>query len=185
MQILAYGLPRLGEKRQYKTLLERFWTGKISEAELSTGMQLLEQERLTTYTTYADVYPSGELSWYDPMLDLSVGVGLIPSRFHPYEGYSSYFQMARGGKALEMTKWFNTNYHYLVPEFEEEISLQARPDFYIQQYRIAQKGYFAGALPALIGPYTFLRLSKKEGYPLSPSDMERYGELLLPVYKQL
>lgn len=184
MHILGYGLPRLGEKRQYKTLLERFWSGKIGESDLSAGMQALEKERLSTYAAYVDIYPSGELSFYDPMLDLSVATGLIPARFQPYQGLSSYFQMARGASALEMTKWFNTNYHYLVPEWEDP-TLTANPAFFLDQYRLAQQEGHKGAYPALIGPYTFLALSKRDGRPLTPDEMEAYSEHLLPVYRSI
>lgn len=185
MQVLAYGLPRLGEKRQYKSLLEKYWSRKISEADLRSGMEALEKERLSTYAAHVDVYPSGELSWYDPMLDLAVALGLIPGRFRPYQGIESYFQMARGGQALEMTKWFNTNYHYLVPEWEGEPQLAPDTTFYLTQFQLAQEGGFQGASPSLIGPYTFLRLSKKGGHPLSPEEMERYAEVLLPAYQHL
>ncbi|MEN3041473.1 MAG: 5-methyltetrahydropteroyltriglutamate--homocysteine S-methyltransferase [Bacteroidia bacterium] len=185
MQVLAYGLPRLGEKRQYKSLLERFWNGKMEEAEFLAGMESLEKERLSTYAAYADVYPAMELSFYDPMLDLSVGVGLIPRRFQPYQGLSSYFQMARGAQALEMTKWFNTNYHYLVPEWEDALTLRAAPEIFLQKYQVAQAGGYSGAIPSLIGPYTFLRLAKQDGYPLSIEQMEVYSERLLPVYRDL
>lgn len=185
MRTLAFGLPRLGEKRQYKSLLERFWAGKITDTELLSGMEALESERLTTYAAQIDKYPSGELSLYDPMLDLSVAIGLIPERFRPYTGLTSYFQMARGAKALEMTKWFNTNYHYLVPEWET-LELSADPTLFIARYQLAQKLGHQKALPSLIGPYTFLALSKKAGgQPLSLEDLERYAEALLPVYRQL
>ncbi|MCS7153394.1 MAG: 5-methyltetrahydropteroyltriglutamate--homocysteine S-methyltransferase [Bacteroidia bacterium] len=185
MQILAYGLPRLGEKRQYKTLLERFWSGKVSETEFLKGMEALEKERLSTYAAFVDIYPAGELSYYDPMLDLAVAVGLIPQRFQPYEGLSSYFQMARGAQALEMTKWFNTNYHYLVPEWEEPLKLTPQPDIYLQKYEHAKAEGFHNAMPSLIGPYTFLRLSKKNGHSLSAEEIERYGEALLPIYQKV
>jgi len=184
MKVFAYGLPRLGAKRQYKTLLERFWSGKISESDLLQGLDELEKERLSTYAEYADIFPSGELSRYDPMLDLSVAVGLIPARFQPYTGLASYFAMARGAQALEMTKWFNTNYHYLVPEWEE-VPLQAEAAFYLSQYQLAQAVGAKGAWPSLIGPYTFLALSKKAGRPLTPEEMETYAERLLPVYRRL
>ncbi len=185
MHILAYGLPRLGEKRQYKSLLEKFWAGKLSEEDFFSGIKALEAERLATYAQKADVYPSGELSLYDPMLDLAVAVGLIPERFRPYRGLSSYYEMARGAQALEMTKWFNTNYHYLVPEWETT-DLAANPAYFKWYYDMAKDLGHAKALPSLIGPYTFLALSKKAGgQPLTSEDMERYAESLLPVYKQI
>jgi 5-methyltetrahydropteroyltriglutamate--homocysteine methyltransferase len=185
MHSFAYGLPRLGEKREYKTLLERFWNGKINETDFRAGLSHLEKERLATYAQAVDTYPSGELSLYDPMLDLSVALGLIPQRFQPYQGLSSYYQMARGKAALEMTKWFNTNYHYLVPEWEEPLHLQADPNFFLSEFWLAREAGFSGAQPTLIGPYTFLALSKKSGRPLEPHEMETYAEALLPVYRQI
>ncbi len=185
MLSFAYGLPRLGEKRQYKNLLERFWSGKLSETDFDSGLENLERERLATYSQWVDIYPSGELSLYDPMLDLSVALGLIPKRFQPYQGLISYYQMARGKAALEMTKWFNTNYHYLVPEWEEPLHLQANPSFYVEAFRFARQAGHAGAQPTLIGPYTYLALSKKAGRPLEPQEMESYAEVLLPVYRQI
>ncbi len=183
MQVFAYGLPRLGEKRQYKTLLERFWSGKITEPQLREGFQQLEEERFAAYARHVDWFPSGELSFYDPMLDLSVAIGLIPERFRPYQGLETYYQMARGKAALEMTKWFNTNYHYLVPEWEDGISLSANPSFFVEAYQLARR--FSGAKPTLIGPYTFLALSKRQGQPLSPEQIESAAEQLLPAYEQL
>lgn len=185
MRIVAYGLPRLGEKRQYKSLLEKFWAGRISEEDFFTGIKALEAERLATYARFADLYPAGELSLYDPMLDLSIAVGLIPERFRPYQGLSSYYQMARGAKALEMTKWFNTNYHYLVPEWETT-DLAANPAYLKWYYDLAKESGHPEALPGIIGPYTFLALSKKAGgQALTSEELERYAEILLPVYRQL
>lgn len=183
MLVFAYGLPRLGEKRQYKALLERFWSGKLTEDQLKEGFRQLEAERLGAYARYANVFPSGELSFYDPMLDMAVALGLIPGRFRPYRGLETYYQMARGKAALEMTKWFNTNYHYLVPEWEDEAPLAADPSFFLEAYQLAKS--FSGARPALIGPYTFLALSKRGGFPLSPEQLEHAAEKLLPIYRQL
>ncbi len=123
MQTFGYGLPRLGEKRQYKTLLERFWSGKITEAEFRAGFATLEKERLSTYAQAVEIYPSGELSLYDPMLDLSVALGLIPERFRALPGLLLLLSDGPGQGRLEMTKWFNTNYHYLVPEWDEPSAL--------------------------------------------------------------
>ncbi|MCS7189410.1 MAG: 5-methyltetrahydropteroyltriglutamate--homocysteine S-methyltransferase [Bacteroidia bacterium] len=184
MQTLAFGLPRLGEKRQYKILLEKFWSGKLSEQEFHQGMKELEAERLRTYAEKVDVFPACELSFYDPMLDLSVALGVVPERFHAYKGLSQYFEMARGASALEMTKWFNTNYHYLVPEWGGG-EQTPNPALIIEKYRTAREKGYSQALPSLIGPYTFLALSKQEGHPLSPSQMEEAVEKLLPTYKEL
>ncbi|MGQ9864181.1 MAG: 5-methyltetrahydropteroyltriglutamate--homocysteine S-methyltransferase [Bacteroidia bacterium] len=185
IKTLAYGLPKLGSQRQFKKLLESFWQKKIDEEALHHGMKALENERLHTYSENVDVFPACELSYYDPMLDLAIGVGAIPARFGTYQGLKTYFEMARGGDALEMTKWFNTNYHYLVPELEApQFSLGPQVASY-ELYAWAHKTGFTQTLPSLIGPYTFLKLSKKYGYPLSENELLTYAEALLPVYASL
>ncbi|RME11163.1 MAG: 5-methyltetrahydropteroyltriglutamate--homocysteine S-methyltransferase, partial [Aquificota bacterium] len=118
MKTLAYGFPKLGEKREFKSLLENFWKGKISEADFIDGMNSLRDWMAELYSSHVDLFPSGELSYYDFVLDTAITLGAVPKRFGDYRGLETYFQMARGGQALEMTKYFNTNYHYLVPELE-------------------------------------------------------------------
>ncbi|HID66188.1 MAG TPA: 5-methyltetrahydropteroyltriglutamate--homocysteine S-methyltransferase, partial [Aquificaceae bacterium] len=120
VKTFAFGFPKLGEKREFKKLLEDFWKGKISEEELKDGMDKLNLWRISLYLENVDIIPSNELSYYDSMLDTALMVGAIPSRFGEYKGLNTYFEMARGKNALELTKWFNTNYHYLVPELEGE-----------------------------------------------------------------
>lgn len=157
MKTLAYGYPKLGENRQFKSYLEKYFAHGISEEDLKKGFSSLEKERLSTYRRYVELFPAGELSLYDPMLDLSYSLGLLPRRFLPLKGLDTYFTMARGKVALEMTKWFNTNYHYLVPEFED-LSFSPNLELF--------KSYFEWAhgetrLFSLIGPYTFVKLGKK------------------------
>jgi 5-methyltetrahydropteroyltriglutamate--homocysteine methyltransferase len=176
MQTYAYGYPRLGRKREYKTLIEGFWQGKVSEAELTAGLEALEEERLAAYRRFVDRFPVGEMSLYDPMLDTALMLGLYPNGGR----LEDYFALARGEGALELTKWFNTNYHYLVPEIRMDAG--APPPFRLawnkplEAFRKHPEG-----LPYVIGPYTFVRLSK--GYP-----PEAFGEILralLPVYGEL
>ncbi len=106
MKVLAYGYPKLGEKREFKSILENFWKGAISEEQFYEGMRNLEAQRVKAYAECSDETPVGELSFYDFMLDSAVMLGMIPSRFGEYEGLKTYFEMARGKSAMEMTKYF-------------------------------------------------------------------------------
>ncbi len=196
MKTFAYGYPKLGEKREFKSLLENFWKGAMGEEGLTKGMEELEGQRLKTYKDYIDAFPSNELSFYDFMLDTAITVGAIPSRFGSYEGFSTYFSMARGKHALEMTKYFNTNYHYLVPELEGA-EFKLFKNFPLENYKKAREMGFE-TLPKLIAPFTFLKLSKAyrrvngSGLPVfEMSKLERKQELevfldaLLPVYEEV
>jgi len=176
MQTYAYGYPRLGRKREYKTLIEGFWAGKVPEAELIAGLEALEAERLETYRRFVDRFPIGEMSLYDPMLDTALMFGLYPNGGR----LEDYFALARGERALELTKWFNTNYHYLVPEIP--FSGGQPPAFRIAWNKpLEALSKAPDGFPYVIGPYTFLRLSK--GYP-----PEAFGTLLralIPAYAEL
>ncbi|WP_376792968.1 5-methyltetrahydropteroyltriglutamate--homocysteine S-methyltransferase [Thermoflexus sp.] len=176
MQTYAYGYPRLGRKREYKSLIEGYWQGKIPEAELTAGLDALEAERLQTYQRFVDRFPVGELSLYDPMLDTALILGLYPNGGR----LEDYFALARGERALELTKWFNTNYHYLVPEIPfadgQPPAFRVAWNKPLEAFRKSPNGF-----PYVIGPYTFLRLSK--GYP-----PEAFGTLLralIPAYAEL
>jgi 5-methyltetrahydropteroyltriglutamate--homocysteine methyltransferase len=112
MQTYAYGYPRLGEGREFKRLIEGYWQGKVSESALRDGIAALERQRLATYAQFVDAFPVGEMTLYDAMLDTAIMLGVYP--IDPND-LNAYFELARGENALPMTKWFNTNYHYLVP----------------------------------------------------------------------
>ncbi len=157
MKTFAYGYPRIGSKREFKKLLEGFWKGNISESELLQGMKKLEGKRIEKYSRYVDLCSGAEMSFYDRMLDMSIRLGIIPRRFGEYKGLDTYFEMARGKNALEMTKWFNTNYHYLVPEIESyEFYLNDKLNHdYLFSYN-----YSENVMPSIIGPFTFITLSK-------------------------
>lgn len=196
VKAFAFGFPKLGEKREFKSLLENYWKGKISQEELLKGIQELNLWRISLYSQSVDLIPSNELSLYDFMLDTAVMVGAIPSRFGEYKGLETYFEMARGKNALELTKWFNTNYHYLVPELEGE-SFKLLENKPLKEYKFfKEKGY--ETVPQIIGLYTFLKLSKapkrveESGLPVvilekldTRERLERFAEALLPVYKEL
>jgi 5-methyltetrahydropteroyltriglutamate--homocysteine methyltransferase len=195
VKALGFGFPKLGEKREFKRLLEDFWKGAIGEEELHEGMRNLNLRRAEVYSEFVDLIPSNELSYYDFMLDTALMVGCVPSRFGDYRGLDTYFEMARGKNALEMTKWFNTNYHYLVPEIEGDgfRLLVNRP---LEDFKFfKEKGY--STVPHIVGPFTFLRLSKalirREGdLPLYETErierrdlFERLAESLASVYLEV
>ena len=195
MKVIAFGYPKLGEKREFKRLLEGFWKGEISEEEFLRGMQDLNLSRAKTYSEFCDFIPSNELSYYDFMLDTALMVGMVPQRFGKYEGLKTYFEMARGKNALEMTKWFNTNYHYLVPEIEssEFKVLINKP---LEEFKFFKENGFT-TVPHIVGPFTFLRLSKalrkvSSELPLyeverieSPDQFLNLSQKLAPVYAEV
>ena len=198
MRTWAFGYPKLGEKREYKKLLEGFWSGKISEEEFLKGIEDLEAYRLNTYKQFVDSIPVGELNFYDFMLDTALMFGVIPERFKGKEGLELYYDMARGKQALEMTKWFNTNYHYLVPEIEKP-EFELRENKPLKAYKEAKEKFGIEGRPVVIGPYTFIKLSKtlqkvgeEGGLPIyhmekieKPEVLKALLEKLIPVYRQM
>ena len=177
MKTYAYGFPRIGAQREYKRTIERCWNEDFSSQacdELVKNLRKLQDEMITMYDSQVDEFPSGEMTGYDPMLDVAIMVG----RYNPSD-WRDYYELCRGATALEMTKWFNTNYHYLVPEFGNcsPASLKFN-DRWIKLFDRAER---ADMPRAMIGPYTFLRLSKE-----IPSSM--FGDFLEAVthiYSQL
>jgi 5-methyltetrahydropteroyltriglutamate--homocysteine methyltransferase len=181
------GLPRIGNKRQLKFSLEAYWRGDIDVDELqNTARQIRSENR--RHQSSLDWTCVGDFSLYDHVLDTSALLGNLPPRFAPSENVTSldrYFQVARGNttkagttQAAEMTKWFDTNYHYLVPEFDQQSQFELQADNLLMQIAEAEK---AQVKPVIIGPVTYLWLGKsKDGTnPLALLDR------LLPVYEQL
>ncbi|GIV09771.1 MAG: 5-methyltetrahydropteroyltriglutamate--homocysteine methyltransferase [Fimbriimonadales bacterium] len=173
MHTYAYGYPRLGANREFKKIIESYWQGKLSEAELQQGIHALEQSRCAAYAQHADAYPVGELTLYDNMLDTAIMLGVYP--IDP-TNWNAYFELARGADALPMTKWFNTNYHYLVSRLSPEAEFRLHWNKPLQAYQQHSSGY-----PYLIGPYTFLRLSRG----LAPEQLPALLAKLSPVYAQI
>ncbi|WP_457569710.1 5-methyltetrahydropteroyltriglutamate--homocysteine S-methyltransferase [Desulfurobacterium sp.] len=142
----GYGFPRLGKQREFKTLIEGYWAGKLTEEELRGGIAKLNDKREETYKKYVDAFPKGEMTFYDNLFDTALIFGIYSA-----ENLDEYFNLCRGKNALEMTKWFNTNYHYLVPDFEgKEIEFKLG---WNKHEGIKENAY-------LIGPFTLLKLSK-------------------------
>ena len=168
MEILTsnLGYPRIGKGRELKKALEGYWQDKISEDELKeTALNLQVENWGYQREIGIDLIPVNDFSLYDHMLDMATMFGFIPKRFNYKEKapvpLSIYFTLARGREGiapLEMTKWFDTNYHYLVPELDTmPCLLENRP---LISYSLARERADINGKPVIVGPYTFLRLSK-------------------------
>ncbi|RDU65341.1 5-methyltetrahydropteroyltriglutamate--homocysteine S-methyltransferase [Helicobacter didelphidarum] len=155
------GFPRIGEKRELKKALESFWTKKMSENELLC----VAKELRTLHWSYQKKCPFvvvNDFSLYDNMLDLSYALGAIPARFRNLKGLELYFAMARGNGenvACEMTKWFNTNYHFVVPELSKHDCYTVNAEKIINEYNEAKSLGYAPKI-SLIGLFTYIGLSK-------------------------
>ena len=121
------GFPRIGAKRELKFILEQFWQGKVSAEDVfAVGQQIRAHNRQLQQKAGIDLLPVGDFSYYDQVLDGLILVGAIPKRFGfdiNHLTLQQYSELARGNTqqpALEMTKWFDTNYHYLVPEWHAD-----------------------------------------------------------------
>jgi len=159
------GFPRIGEKRELKRSLEGLWSKKegFSENTLNQTAQTLKA-RHWGYQKEAniDIISTNDFSLYDLMLDNIIAFGAVPPRFANLSGLEQYFACSRGnekGVAMEMTKWFNTNYHYIVPELSSESKFNLNSSKIIAEYKEAKANGINGKIN-LIGPITFLALSK-------------------------
>ncbi|WP_339301390.1 5-methyltetrahydropteroyltriglutamate--homocysteine S-methyltransferase [Paenibacillus sp. FSL R5-0623] len=181
------GYPRIGADREWKKALEAFWAGKLEENEFHARLQEIRIDHLRKQQAKGiDIIPVNDFSYYDHILDTAVMFGIIPKRF-AYDGgsvpLSVYYGIARGTKdaaASEMTKWFNTNYHYIVPELDgaSPTLTENKP---LLAYREAKEKLGIEGKPVIVGPLTFLKLSK--GYDKSETDA--WLDRLLPLYTQL
>ena len=194
MVVLAtnLGFPRIGPHRELKSSLEAYWAGKISADDLqATAAGIREHIWRAHVNLGIDHVPSADFSLYDHVLDTAVLVGAIPERYQamgPVDGLDRYFAMARGGTiggksvtALEMTKWFDTNYHYLVPELRSGQRFTLGPATPVDQY-LQAAGIGVATRTVILGPVSFLLLSKHIGsgsnLDLLPSLCDVYAELL-------
>ncbi len=194
----SLGFPRIGRDRELKKALEAHWKGELDEAGLRTVGQRLRAEHWQLQKDAGiDLLPVGDFAWYDQVLAHSLAFDVIPERFRPAAGkptLDTLFAMARGAvanksggsccggaHAQEMTKWFDTNYHYLVPEFS------ADQQFALSWEQLFEEVAEAHALghsvkPVLIGPLTYLWLGKEKGSHFDRLDLL---ERLLPVYGEI
>ncbi|MDO5055317.1 MAG: 5-methyltetrahydropteroyltriglutamate--homocysteine S-methyltransferase [Pasteurella oralis] len=179
------GFPRVGAKRELKFAQERYWRGEIAEQDL---LEIAQKLRAINWQHQADANADyvavADFTFYDHILDLQVATGAIPARFgfdNQNLSLNEYFQLARGNKtqfAIEMTKWFDTNYHYLVPEFNKYTEFKANPTHYVQQIREA-KALGLKSKPTIVGPLTFLWLGKEKGETFNRFELLAK---LVPVY---
>lgn len=201
------GFPRIGAKRELKRALESFWSKKTNEAQLlQTAKDLRAENWRIQRAAGIDLIPSNDFSFYDQMLDTCALVGAIPQRFRCENmvDLSTYFAMARGitangnqssdcahdgpATALEMTKWFDTNYHYLVPELDPEQSFKLSSTKPFDEFAEAL-ALGIHTVPVLVGPLTFLLLAKTRGQKfdrlsLLPALLPIYVEILRGLQKQ-
>ncbi|KXS54544.1 MAG: 5-methyltetrahydropteroyltriglutamate--homocysteine methyltransferase [Marinobacter sp. T13-3] len=185
------GFPRIGSHRELKFALEAYWAGQQSEQALAETASALRQ-RHWQQQAQLDLAPVGDFSLYDQVLDMSVTLGNLPDRAKGPEGseLDAYFRAARGRGANdsaccaiaagEMTKWFDTNYHYIVPELNADTEFTLNPDRLLAELAEAH-AQGVKAKPVIIGPVTYLWLGKTT----DGSDRLDLLERLLPVYAQL
>ncbi len=178
------GFPRIGEQRELKKALESFWSGKteFSEVEKVAG-ELKARHWNYQKDAGVDFIASNDFSLYDNMLDTAIMLGAIPKRFRDLDGKEQYFAMARGDKdrvAMEMTKWFNTNYHYIVPELSLTDVYGLNATKLINEYKEAKELGIKTKIN-IIGPLTFLGLSKRVD---RGDTYELFGKIL-PIYEEL
>jgi 5-methyltetrahydropteroyltriglutamate--homocysteine methyltransferase len=188
------GFPRIGAKRELKFALEDYWNGNINAHQLNGLSEELETIRLKEQSCL-DIVPIGDFSLYDHVLDMSFLFGNIPERFKNKQSDESstdletYFKVARGRgnqadtcclAASEMTKWFDTNYHYIVPEITQKTTFSLNPDRLFKQISKARQTGFE-CKPVIIGPITYLYLSKRK----DGANKLELLESILPLYHQL
>src|SRR6187399_3199870 len=177
------GVPRIGRHRELKAALESYWSSKSSAEDLlQTARRLREANWIEQRDRGITKIPSNDFSLYDHVLDTAIMVGAIPNAYGWTGGevpLDVYFAMARGDQgndheacahgghahgvaALEMTKWFDTNYHYMVPELSADQTFELRSTKPLSEFREAA-GLGIRTRPVILGPVTFLKLAKARG----------------------
>lgn len=192
------GFPRIGAARELKRALESYWAGKIDgDALRDTGRELRARHWNIQAQAGLQWVPVGDFAWYDHILEWSTLLGAVPARFGPAEAapvsLDTLFRMARGrapsgtpAAACEMTKWFDTNYHYIVPELHPQQTYRIARPYLFEQVAEAQALGFK-ARPVIPGPLTWLWLGKGDAYGEGAGDPAKLALLdnLLPVYEEV
>lgn len=195
MQTQNLGYPRIGSNRELKKACEQYWSGKLSVKELvTTGHTIRMYNWQLQKEASIGMIPSNDFSFYDQVLDMSLIVGAIPERYHDVildkknTEMDLYFAMARGYQkeglditAMEMTKWFDTNYHYIVPEFKKNQSFRLFSNKAINEYAEAKTNGYR-TKPVLLGAVTYLLLGKEKETGFDRIDLL---DKLVPVYLEL
>ncbi|MCD0490074.1 5-methyltetrahydropteroyltriglutamate--homocysteine S-methyltransferase [Pedobacter sp. MC2016-14] len=188
------GYPRIGSQRQLKKACEHYWAGKIDLTELNkVARTIKEQNWQTQLDAEIDLIPCNDFSFYDQVLDTSLLLGVIPQRYAPVlsqvkknNEIDLYFAMARGYQkdglditAMEMTKWLDTNYHYIVPEFTANQEFKIFNENVFGEYNAARQLLGDKAKPVLIGPVSYLMLGKEKEQGFERIELIKK---LVPVY---
>ncbi|XRE43774.1 5-methyltetrahydropteroyltriglutamate--homocysteine methyltransferase [Tenacibaculum discolor] len=195
MQTHILGYPRIGSNRELKKACEQYWSGKTSLQELlETGKNICQQNWKTQQEAGIDLIPCNDFSYYDQVLDMTLTVGAIPKRYNEVALKTSnpeldlYFAMARGYQkddlditAMEMTKWFDTNYHYIVPEFYKNQEFKLFSNKIINEFSGAKQAG-VNAKPVIIGLVSYLLLGKEKEDGFDKLDL---ASKLLPVYIEI
>ncbi|MCP1299160.1 5-methyltetrahydropteroyltriglutamate--homocysteine S-methyltransferase [Chryseobacterium sp. S0630] len=195
MQTHILGYPRIGSKRELKKACEQYWSGKILLEELlNTGRTICNQNWNIQKEAGIDLIPCNDFSYYDQVLDMSLVVGAIPTRYHEVvlkknnTELDLYFAMARGYQkdglditAMEMTKWFDTNYHYIVPEFYKNQQFKLSSDKIFNEFAGAKQAGI-NAKPVIIGLVSYLLLGKEKEEGFDKLDL---AGNLLTVYTEI
>jgi 5-methyltetrahydropteroyltriglutamate--homocysteine methyltransferase len=187
------GYPRIGSNRELKKASELYWAGQFSAEELlAVGKNIRKENWQLQAESGIDLIPSNDFSFYDQVLDLTLTLGAIPERYNDFAKTNTsidlYFAMARGSQkngqdvvAMEMTKWFDTNYHYIVPEFTKNQKFNLFSEKIIDDFKEANDLGIA-TKPVLIGPISYLLLGKEKEEGFHRIDLI---EALLPVYFEI
>lgn len=188
------GYPRIGNQRQLKKACEQYWAGKIGQDELNGIARKIKQENWQTQLNAGiDLIPCNDFSFYDQVLDTSLLLGVIPKRYSPVlskvktnNEMDLYFAMARGYQkdglditAMEMTKWLDTNYHYIVPEFTANQEFRIFNENIFSEYNTAKLQLGEKAKPVLLGPVSYLLQGKEKEPGFERIDLIKK---LVPVY---
>jgi 5-methyltetrahydropteroyltriglutamate--homocysteine methyltransferase len=191
------GYPRIGSQRQLKKACEQYWAGKIDLGELNGVARTIKEENWRTQLEAGiDLIPCNDFSFYDQVLDTSLLLGVIPHRYAPVLSQVKtntemdlYFAMARGYQkdglditAMEMTKWLDTNYHYIVPEFTADQEFKIFNESIFDEYNSAKRLLGDKAKPVLLGPVSYLLLGKEKADEFERIDLIKK---LVPVYAEI
>lgn len=191
------GYPRMGSHRQLKKACEQYWAGKIDHKELQAAARKIKEENWQLQLNSGiDLVPCNDFSYYDQVLDMSLLLGAVPSRYTQVlsavktnEEIDLYFAMARGYQkdglditAMEMTKWFDTNYHYIVPEFTADQQFKIFSEHIFSEYNHARQISGKAAKPVLLGPVSYLLAGKEKEAGFEKIDLIKK---LVPVYVEI
>ena len=187
------GYPRIGNNRELKKASELYWANQITADELlEVGKNIRKKNWLLQAQSGIDLIPSNDFSFYDQVLDLTLTLGAIPNRYNDFARTNNsldlYFAMARGSQkgeqdvvAMEMTKWFDTNYHYIVPEFVKDQKFELFSTKIIDEF-LESKKLGIVTKPVLIGPVSYLLLGKEKEEGFHRIDLI---QKIIPVYFEI